>query len=90
MKAILATVLLFLPTLTTKGQVLISILLGDKLNTGNIEFGLDGGVNYANIRGLSGGEANALFKYWLLLRYQDQKPPVALSYRSDREIFHGV
>jgi len=36
------------------GQVLISLLLGDKLNTGKIEFGLDGGVNYATIRGLKG------------------------------------
>jgi hypothetical protein len=26
-----------------KSQVLISILLGDKLNTGKIEFGLEGG-----------------------------------------------
>lgn len=30
-------------------QVLIALLLGDKLNTGKIEFGLDGGVNYSNI-----------------------------------------
>ena len=30
-------------------QVLIALLLGDKLNTGNIEFGLDGGLNYASI-----------------------------------------
>ena len=30
-------------------QVLISLLLGDKLNTGQIEFGLTGGYNFANI-----------------------------------------
>jgi hypothetical protein len=74
MKAILATVLLFLPSLATKGQVLISILLGDKLNTGNIEFGLDGGVNYANIRGLSGGEANALFNIGFYFDIRTQNP----------------
>jgi hypothetical protein len=27
------------------GQVLISLLLGDKLNSGKIEFGLDGEIN---------------------------------------------
>lgn len=31
------------------GQVLISLLLGDKLNTGKIEFGLDGGLNYSRL-----------------------------------------
>src|SRR5690242_19909376 len=36
-----------------QGQVLISLLLGDKLNSGKIEFGLDGGVNYPDIRGLN-------------------------------------
>ncbi len=39
-------------------QVLISILLGDKLNTGKIEFGLDGGINWSDIHGLP--EANSL------------------------------
>ena len=34
-----------------QSQVLIALLLGDKLNTGNIEFGLDGGFNYSNISG---------------------------------------
>lgn len=32
-----------------QSQVLIALLLGDKLNTGNIEFGLDGGFSYAKI-----------------------------------------
>jgi hypothetical protein len=35
-------------------QVLISILLGDKLNSGKVEFGLDGGLNWSNIHGLPG------------------------------------
>jgi len=33
-------------------QVLISILLGDKLNSDKLEFGLDGGLNFSNIHGL--------------------------------------
>jgi len=35
-----------------QSQVLIALLLGDKLNTGKIEFGLDGGLNYSTIGGL--------------------------------------
>jgi len=35
-----------------QSQVLIALLLGDKLNTGNIEFGLDGGFSFANISGM--------------------------------------
>ncbi len=32
-----------------QSQILIALLLGDKLNNGNIEFGLDGGVNFSSI-----------------------------------------
>lgn len=35
-----------------QSQVLIALLLGDKLNTGKIEFGLDGGLNYATINNM--------------------------------------
>ncbi|HEX6223517.1 MAG TPA: porin family protein [Chryseolinea sp.] len=47
-------ILLFLGAVqtTAHGQVLISLLLGDKLNTGQIEFGLDGGLSLSNIHGL--------------------------------------
>ncbi len=43
-----------------KSQILISILLGDKLNTGAIEFGLTGGFNRNNLIGLkdAGGQNN--------------------------------
>src|SRR5688572_22027656 len=37
----------------SSGQVLISLLLGDKLNTGQIEFGLDGGLSLSNLHGLN-------------------------------------
>lgn len=36
----------------SRSQILISILLGDKLNTGGIEFGLTGGYNRNHIFGL--------------------------------------
>lgn len=34
-------------------QVLISLLFGDKLNSENIEFGLEGGFNFASLDGVS-------------------------------------
>jgi Outer membrane protein beta-barrel domain len=36
----------------SSAQVLISLLLGDKLNTGQIEFGLDGGLSLSNLHGV--------------------------------------
>ena len=45
----LILVILMLITISAQSQVLIALLLGDKLNTGKIEFGLDGGLNFATI-----------------------------------------
>jgi Outer membrane protein beta-barrel domain len=53
MKKIILAGIIFLCTLSAHGQVLISLLLGDKLNTGNIEFGLDGGANFSTLPGVS-------------------------------------
>ncbi len=40
-------------------QVLISLLLGDKLNSGQIEFGLDGGFSLSSLEGEEGAEAHS-------------------------------
>ena len=53
--------LLVMASYPLRGQVIISLLLGDKLNSGQVEFGLDGGVNYPSIRGLEGGKAKSAF-----------------------------
>ncbi|MBL7965125.1 MAG: PorT family protein [Flavobacteriales bacterium] len=37
-----------------RAQVLISLLFGDNLNTGNVEFGLEGGATFSTINGLDG------------------------------------
>ena len=54
----IALLLLFAGTMHS--QVLISILLGDKLNSGKIEFGLEGGWSLSNLAGLepSSGHSN--------------------------------
>lgn len=41
----------------SNSQVLISLLFGDKLNSGGIEFGLDGGINLSNMSNTEGNLA---------------------------------
>lgn len=61
MKKIVLIYTFILCALTAHGQVLISLLLGDKLNTGKIEFGLDGGVNFMRLPGVDGSSATPGF-----------------------------
>lgn len=60
MKKYVYTVLVMLTAYAGQSQVLISILLGDKLNSGKIEFGLEGGWSLANLQGVdpSKGHSN--------------------------------
>ena len=51
----LLTIILAIPA-TVNAQILISILLGDQLNTDKIEFGLIGGLNRTYIRTISDAE----------------------------------
>jgi len=43
---------------TSQSQVLIALLLGDKLNSGKIEFGLDGGANFSTIHRMDSNSWN--------------------------------
>ncbi|MEX1131888.1 MAG: porin family protein [Flavobacteriales bacterium] len=45
------------------GQVLISLLLGDKLNSDKLEFGLDGGANFTTLDGVQ--DANTAIGFHL-------------------------
>lgn len=49
MKKNFLLVLFLLICYTSYSQVLIALLLGDKLNSGKVEFGLDGGINFSQI-----------------------------------------
>jgi hypothetical protein len=57
-KYILVLILIFLmigiSNHSGQAQVLISLLLGDKLNSGKIEFGLDGGLNFSHMSNSTG------------------------------------
>lgn len=49
LKKLLLPVIFSLFSYGVQGQVLISLLLGDKLNSDKLEFGIDGGMNLLNI-----------------------------------------
>jgi hypothetical protein len=51
-KKVLLILVMLLGSRPASGQVLIALLFGDKLNTGKIEFGLDGGLNLASMGGV--------------------------------------
>jgi hypothetical protein len=51
-RTFLTVMTLLLTFSAAQSQVLISLLLGDKLNSGKIEFGLEGGASFLNMTGL--------------------------------------
>ena len=61
MRILLILLILGATHIRTNGQVLISLLLGDKLNTGKIEFGLDGGLSLSDINGITPSKNNPGF-----------------------------
>ncbi len=68
MKRILLIVALLIAGATAQSQVLITLLLGDKLNSDNLEFGLEGGLNWSSISGM---ETNNLSRNFNLGFYFD-------------------
>ena len=53
MKKLLATVACLIFLSYGRAQVIISLIFGDKLNSGKVEFGLDGGLSLADIQGIN-------------------------------------
>jgi len=51
MKKIILIVGLIFISISSQSQILITLLLGDKLNSDGLEFGLEGGVNWSTISG---------------------------------------
>jgi len=39
------------------GQILLSLIFGDKLNSGKVEFGMNGGFNLSYLRGINESKA---------------------------------
>lgn len=70
MKKYALIIILLFTGIQTQGQVLISLLFGDALNSDAIEFGLEGGFNWSNISGM---ETNSSLRTFNLGFYFDFK-----------------
>ena len=68
MKKYLLILSFLLIGISSQSQVLITLLLGDKLNSDGIEFGLEGGINRAQITGM---ESKNFARKWNLGFYFD-------------------
>lgn len=55
-------------------QVLISLLFGDKLNSGNIEFGLTGGFSSSSLTGIEGSKNHSDFNLGFYFDIKTKKP----------------
>ena len=67
-KIILISIMLVMSVTMVKSQVLLSIIFGDKLNSGKVEFGMNGGLNFHNLRGISEAKGS---NDWVLGFYFD-------------------
>jgi hypothetical protein len=68
MKKYLLVIAIVLAGITSQSQVLITLLLGDKLNSDGLEFGLEGGMNWTKISGM---ETSSFARKWNLGFYFD-------------------
>jgi hypothetical protein len=81
MRTIFILLILGIANIPTDGQVLISILLGDKLNSDKLEFGLEGGLSLctAKVQRIALG----LDMADLGTRVKGESPPAAIISVSD-------
>jgi len=70
--SLIAAILFF--GLTARSQVLISILLGDKLNSGKIEFGLDGGWSLSTLDGAIGADNHSSYNLGFYFDFKMKNP----------------
>ena len=74
MKKYLIVPAFLLCSLASNSQVLISILLGDKLNSGKMEFGLEGGFNWSDINNLEGAKTLRAFNLGFYFDFKLKNP----------------
>jgi hypothetical protein len=75
-KIALIALLIIMSASIARSQVLISLLFGDKLNTGKIEFGLNGGFNLSYLRGIEGskGQNNWELGFYFDISLKEKSP----------------
>ena len=68
--------LLMATTQMMQGQVLLSLIFGDKLNSGKVEFGMNGGFNLSYIRGIqeSKGQNNWELGFYFDILLKEKSP----------------
>jgi len=66
--------LLVLISFSIHSQVLISILLGDKLNSGKIEFGLDGGLSLSTLHGAPDAKTHSNYNLGFYFDFKMKNP----------------
>ena len=74
MKKYFLVTLLFCVAYLSKSQILISLLLGDKLNSPKIEFGVTGGLNVSTIAGLSNSDYYRTFNLGFYFDFKLKNP----------------
>ena len=74
MKKHLLIISLLIAGVTSQSQVLITLLLGDKLNSDGLEFGLEGGYNWSAISGLDASKSLSTFNlgFYFDIRIKNQ------------------
>jgi hypothetical protein len=55
-KILIPVIAIMLISQVIQGQVLLSLLFGDKLNSPTLKFGLDGGSNFSTLSNISGSK----------------------------------
>ena len=71
-----------------QSQVLIALLLGDKLNNGKMEFGLDGGLNFSSISELDANKWKRDFNlgFYFDIKIKNQRILDSHKYLKDKSI----
>lgn len=75
MKKTLLLLLMLFSISVSYSQVLISLVFGDKLNTGSIEFGLEGGANFSTLSNVEGAKYNPGFNLGFYFDFLLKKHP---------------
>jgi hypothetical protein len=77
MKKLILTMLVCISFISfSYGQVIISLLLGDKLNSENLEFGLDGGAVFNNISNIPGAKSSLGFNLGFYFDFKLKESPL--------------
>ncbi|REG91189.1 porin family protein [Flavobacterium aquicola] len=74
MKRLLSLLVVFFCFQEAQSQVLMSLIFGDKLNSPNIEFGLEGGANFSTISNQTGADYRTDFNLGFYFDFNLKNP----------------